>query len=171
MSSNTNQGMGSLGSVRRVFDEQSPYVLALGVLMNRLETTEQTLRELEAERTAILSEVYQLAVAESDGLGADTPSGKSGELAYRAVRAEVAMVLGVGERGVDRQLSQAELLHRAYPRVSEALADAHISYRHAEVILDAGNVIGSGDDSSTVGRRADYENAVLAFAVEETPLG
>ncbi|WP_244304839.1 DUF222 domain-containing protein [Leucobacter viscericola] len=161
MSSKTSQAMGSARSARRVFDAQSPYVLALGVLMSRLETTEQKLRVLEAERAVILSEAYQLAVAEGDGLGTDTPSGKNGELAYRAVRAEVATVLGVGERAVDRQLSQAELLHRAYPMVSQTLADAHISYRHAEVILDAGNVIGSGDDASTVARRIGYEQAVL----------
>lgn len=137
--------------------------------MSRLEEVERKIREAEAERIELLAEAFDIAALESERGVVSTPSDRSSELAYRAVRAEVSAALHQSERTTERQLDHAVTLTRRYPRTFEAYRAGALSERHTSVIADAGTVIGAGDDPDTVLRRSAYEAAVLELAVEETP--
>ena len=143
-------------------------MVALNAIVDALERNQASMRRLEAEQTRLLAEAFDLAAHENDAEG-PVPVGERAELALRAIRAELALVLQLGERAVDGRLSTAYALRRQYSRVLEALEDGEIAYRHASVIVDAGRVIGSGDDPATVFRRGAYSDAMLAAARETTP--
>jgi len=160
------------GSGGVAFDERSPHMTALKTIVDRLEAVEQRIREAEAERTALMAEAFDLAVCESDRI-ASTPQGRRAELAHRAVRAELAACLHQSEQVTERQLSHAFTLTRNYRAVFQAYRSGGISRQHTTVIMDAGAIIGSGDAApdapEVVARRAGYEEAVLAYALRETP--
>ena len=156
-------------SAESAFGSASPHVLALDHVLTQLESVEQRLRSVEAERIALLVEAFDIAALEGVNAEGGVPSGPSGELAYRAVRAELAACLQLSERAVERQLTQATDLHRHYGRVREAFAEGGLSLRHTSVIVDAGRVIGTGGDVDVVMRRSAYESAVLEVALVETP--
>ncbi|MBK0418468.1 DUF222 domain-containing protein [Leucobacter sp. CSA1] len=144
-------------------------ILALDSVVSRLESVERRIREAEADRVALLAEAFDIASAESDGADSSVPTGSGAELAYRAVRAEVAAALRMSERTAEKHLDHARTLTRHYAGVFEALRAGDLSYRHTTVICDAGAVIGSSDGPDGVIRRARYEEAVLPVAIEETP--
>lgn len=156
-------------SAESAFGSASPHVLALDHVLTRLESVERRLRAVEAERVALLVEAFDTAALEGSNGQGGTPSGPGGELAYRAVRAEVAACLQLSERAVERHFTHATDLLRNYGRVSEAFAEGELSLRHTSVIVDAGRVIGVGGGVDAVMRRAAYESAVLEVALVETP--
>lgn len=89
------------------------------------------------------------------------------ELAYRSLRAELATALHVSEYTVERELDVAHTLATRYPNTRDALGAGLIGLAHVSVICDAGVVIGSSDDA--VLKHALYEEAVLTYAVCESP--
>ncbi|XPP25686.1 MAG: DUF222 domain-containing protein [Leucobacter sp.] len=151
------------------FGPDSAHLTALDSVLDRLEAVEQRIRQAEAERIRLLAEAFDIAALESENQISSTPMGPSAELAYRAVRAEIAAALHQSEHTTERQLARAFTLTRDYPRTFDAYRDGLISERHTAVILDAGRVIGTGDTPETVLRRAAYETSVLDIAVVETP--
>lgn len=153
------------------FDAQSPHLAALGTIVSGLEETEARIRRAEADRMLLLAEALDVAALENERRIAEVPSGSRAELAYRAVRAEIATALRVSERSAERMLDRAHALTRAYPRTFEAFEEGAVSEAHARVIADAGRIIGSGDAPEQVLRRAGYEEAVLEHALVETPTG
>lgn len=160
------------GSSCKAFDAASPYTVALGSAVDRLEAIELRIRTAEAERVAVLAEIFDLTANESDRI-VSTPQGARAELAYRAARAEVAACLHQSEHVAERQLSHAYTLTRDYRAVFDAYGEGAISQQHTAVIIDAGMIIGNGagspDSLEAIVRRAEYERAVLAYAVQETP--
>lgn len=154
------------------FSSDSLTTIALDAIVTGLEQVEQTMRELDAERVRLLAEAFDLAAVEGEEAGhpeSHLVQGSRGELALRAVRAEIAAALHVSERTVERQLTHAHTLTWQYPTVLEALRDGRISARHAAVISDAGRPLGAGDDAPTVWRRGEYAEAVLEHATASTP--
>lgn len=153
------------------FGPGSVALIALNGVLNRLEAVEARIRAAEAERIVLLAEAFDVAAVESEGTRtiAAVPTGARAELAYRAVRAEVATVLHQSEHVAERQIDLAVTLTRRYRAVLAAHSDGLISERHAAVIADAGSLIGSGADPDTVLRRAAYESRVLEVAIAETP--
>lgn len=153
----------------------SPTTIALDAIVAGLDRVEQKMRQLEAERTRLLADAFDLAAIESEevrGVGeTETPVGRRGELALRAIRAEVAAVLHLSERTVDRHLDHAFTLTQQFPAVFQALRSGDISARHASVIVDAGSVIGSAGDASTRIARGEYAEEALQLAGELTPAG
>lgn len=89
------------------------------------------------------------------------------ELAYRSLRAELAAALHMSEYSIERELDTAYTVTTRYPGVHEVLGAGLISMAHVSVICDAGTVIGSADDALV--KHALYEEAVLAYAVDESP--
>lgn len=150
-------------------DVRSPYVVALDTVMSRLESVEEKLRRAEVERVMALADAFDVLTVETGTAYGSVPSGATGEIAYRALRAEIAAVTGVTERTAEQQLCHAVQLRHNYRGSCDALAEGRISYRHTTVIVDAGAIIGSRDDIDAVGRRAGYEEAVLPYAMTETP--
>lgn len=124
----------------------------------------------DAPATAVPASAAPAAAVPASAVPASAvPSGASGDLAYRSVRAELATALHVSEQTIERRMSHAYVLTAHYRDTFAALRDGLICEQHTQVIVDAGQVIGLGDSSKTVERRAAYEAAVLAIAVEETP--
>ena len=150
--------------------------VALGAIVSGLERVERNMRGLEAERARLLAEALELAAVEGEQAQstesdseAATPNNPRGELALRAIRAEIATALHLSERTVDRHLDHAFALVRRLPAVFESLRTGEVSARHASVIVDAGTVIGTMDDASTRMRRGAYAEAALDAAADATP--
>jgi hypothetical protein len=135
-----------------------PYGEALGVV----EMLERRQREMDAARVTLIAAALDQVVEAAGSSG-------SREIAYRALRAELATALGQSEHLVEQQMSLAHSLTNEYHDVHEALDHGEIAYAHARVIVDAGTVIGSGRAAETVARRAGYLHEVLATASRETP--
>lgn len=153
------------------FHPDERFAVALDSVASRLDAHERVLRAGLAARYRLLAEAFDIAAWASDTSGheASRPCGKNGELAYRAVRAELAVALNVSERTIERQLSDAQALISSYPSVLDALSAGALSEGHVQVVLKAGAVIGSTDDVYAIARRHRYAEAVLEFAVRMTP--
>lgn len=146
--------------------------VALRAIVTGLEAVERAMPELEAERVRLLTEAFDLAAIESEEVTqveTHVPLGPRGDLALRAIRAEIAVALEMSERTVDRHLAHAHTLTRKHPAVFSAFRAGELSYRHTTVICDAGDIVGSGTDVDTLIRRADFADAALEAAAGATP--
>ncbi|WP_053386373.1 HNH endonuclease signature motif containing protein [Leucobacter japonicus] len=145
----------------------SPGVSQIMWWIGRLEHQQ---RALDAARLELLNAALEAAT----GLGAahrtsDRVSGSRGsELEYRALRADLAGVLGASERSAEAQLDTAWRVQHEYLAVQEALAAGEISAAHARVIVDAGMRVGHGSEPDVVARRSAYESEVLTHARVDT---
>lgn len=132
-----------------------------------IERLEHQQRALDAARLELLNAALEAAT----GLG-EKPSRPSGtresELEYRALRADLAGVLGTSERSAEAQLDTAWRVRHDYLAVYEALAAGEITIGHARVIVDAGVRVGHGSEPAVVARRSAYEAAALEPARVET---
>ena len=144
---------------------------ALDSVVRGLETLEQQRREADAAQIRLFAEA--LALASPARFGPGTGNGGSerdqAELAYRSVRAELALATRSSEHSIERRLSHAHELTRHYPDTLERLASGAISLAHTEVIVTAGYPIGEDASALAVARRAAYESAALEHARFETP--
>lgn len=132
-----------------------------------IERLEYQQRALDAARLELLNAALEAAT----GLGEapSRPSGTRGsELEYRALRADLAGVLGASERSAEAQLDTAWRVRHDYLAVHEALAAGEITIGHARVIVDAGVRVGHGSEPAVVARRSAYEAAALDQARVET---
>ncbi|QIM18379.1 DUF222 domain-containing protein [Leucobacter coleopterorum] len=91
-----------------------------------------------------------------------------GEFAHRSLAAEIGFAVRESDRATAHKIARAITLVKHYPAVHAALGRGKISQAHANVICDAGEVIGADVDDATLARRAAYERQVLAVAQEET---
>lgn len=137
-------------------------VSALDAVVSGVEALERRRRAVDAGQVGLFAEALELVERVCGGVG-------EREIAFRSVRAELAAVLRVSERTVERRLSHAYRLNTQYPTVLERLREGALSEAHTVVIAEAGLVIGVGVDAGTVRRRAGYEAAVVEVAVGETP--
>lgn len=133
----------------------------LDELTSRLEANARSQRALDAERLRLLAEV--IAVTQS------RHEQSLREIEYRAVRAEVAVLLGISEYRVEREMSLAFTVRTNFPQVAHALESGSVDLQHVRVIVDAGQVLGVGSDADSVSRRSSYAAAVLETALRETP--
>lgn len=148
----------------------APEAAALSAVLGELEEVERRLRTTEAERLRVLAKAFDIAAAQNARQGErSVPVDAAGELALRAVRAEIAAALHLSEYAVERRLDLAQQLTVSYPRTGDAHGEGAISAAHASVVVEAGTVIGGGDNADAVARRAAYEEAVLPYAEAETP--
>ncbi|NLB46166.1 MAG: DUF222 domain-containing protein, partial [Microbacteriaceae bacterium] len=144
------------------------FVAELDSVVSRLEDVERRARALDAERMKLMAAAFDIAVLHNDEADTDDytfiPEGRSGEIAYRSIRAEIATSMRLSETTIDRKLSHAHVLTLHYPRVLDSLARGLINERHVSTILDAAEVIGFSADPEHEARRASYETAVLKVA-------
>ena len=161
---------GDMNLPRTAFGPASLLLTELDAALTRLAAIEQRIREAEADRVHELTVIFDIAAAESEDDLSTVPAGAHAELAYRAVRAEVAALTRQSERTVERQMCHAQALTRDYPDVYAAYRVGAVSEQHTAVIIDAGTVIGSIEhDPDAESRRRAYEAAVLQAAMTETP--
>lgn len=148
--------------------------------MTLLEALESEQRALDAERLRIVGGlVSKIAAPHRRAVGVAQDRGdeqreagaaaRSYEIAYRALRAELALALGMSEYRAQQLMELASRVVHEYPAVLTALRGGAINARHAEVIADAGLIIGGGATPIAVERRRAYEEAVLRVATQETP--
>lgn len=132
-------------------------------IVTRLERLEAERRRRDAEGIALIAEAMHLAER------AAARTGNAPDIHIRSLRAELAMALGLSEYQVDRRLGLAYTISENYPQTWATLEHGEISLEHAQVVVDAGLVLGSDTDTAAQGRRAGYERRVLEVAVRETP--
>src|SRR3954447_17062403 len=134
-------------------------MVALDALVSSLQAVEQTLHQMSAARDGLLALASRMALTiaeQGDGIAAS-------DLTLRSVAAELAGVLRVSDRTVQRRMADAELKVERFPAVWAAQGAGRISAGHARVIVDAGMHI---DDPEA---RAAYSARVLEFAEDESP--
>lgn len=90
------------------------------------------------------------------------------ERAYRGLRADLSAMLLESEYTTDRHLSRGFKLRAHYPQVLATLAAGEISATHANIIVDVGNILGSGDAPEVQALRDTYTARVLEYAVRMT---
>ncbi len=154
----------------RAFDRDSPHLAEINGAISSLEDVEAMARSVEVTRIATLARVARIVCDEAERQGCKGHVEES--LAYRAARADVAAVLHLSERSVDRRLSYAVLLTQSYSATLQRLRVGQIDARHAQVITDAGGIIipvGQAETPELVARRETYERKVLEIAVTTTP--
>ncbi|GAA1720365.1 hypothetical protein GCM10009809_15140 [Isoptericola hypogeus] len=110
----------------RAADEQTAANAALGrrtvalaEVLAATETAPETMLDLEVPRVAT------------------APAIRRSSVAHRALAAEVACALGIGEASASTLLSDAQVLTRRARATLDALCTGRISYRHAAVLVEA----------------------------------
>ncbi|WP_052492687.1 HNH endonuclease signature motif containing protein [Leucobacter komagatae] len=134
---------------------------SLAALTDALEENVRKQRALEADRLNLISQVVAWSQQERDT--------SRRELEYRAARAEIAALLRISEQRAEREMSLAYDLSEQYPNTAQALAAGQLDLQHVRVIVEAGYLVGAGDDEETTSRRSHFEAAVLNIALQETP--
>jgi hypothetical protein len=128
--------------------------LTVDGLVDQVVATRALVNALHAHEMSLLAAASGLVQASADPGGADLP--------MRSLSAELGAAMHVGDRTVQRQLSEASVLVEQFPATHAAVASGAISRAHASVIVDAGWHI------ADPGVRAAYEASVIAYAREET---
>lgn len=128
----------------------------LDLLVSSLIATRRGIGALQAMETQLLHAANTLALERVDASRGD------GDLALRAIAAEIAAALRISDRTVQRQLDHASTLVLQFPATHDALTAGRISRAHVQVIMEAGARL--TDD----GVRARYESAVLEVAERES---
>lgn len=132
---------------------------ALGDLVDGLVHLDAMMSSLMAARAQLLDEVRVWAELIEGATGDSTPSGR--DLAFRAVRAEVACALRIPERTVENLFGVSRMLVHSLPRTLEALRAGEIGYRHAQILVDHAADL---DDAA----RDDFERLAVPLAATST---
>jgi hypothetical protein len=90
---------------------------------------DRTIASLQALRARMLHEAAVLSGLSDDG--------ERSSLGFRSLRAELACATRVPERSTERQILESESLTLMLPATLAALTAGDISYRHAQVLIDA----------------------------------
>lgn len=138
-----------------------------------LETLERQSRAVDAHRLRIIgrlvarfSELVRVPDPDPDARPRFAPD----EMAYRALRAELAILLEVCERTAEGLMGVAYSLVHRFAESLRHLERGRISQQHARIIVDEGAIIGVDEDDPEVGeRRRGYESEALSVASETTP--
>ncbi|WP_193597320.1 HNH endonuclease signature motif containing protein [Microbacterium sp. YJN-G] len=132
---------------------------SLDAIVSSLEAVEQTLQGVLAARDGLLALASRVALSIAEENGGVEAS----DITLRNVAAELAGVLRVSDRTVQRRMADADLVVSWFPQVWAAQGAGRISAGHTRVIVDAGSHLQDPD------ARAAYAGRVLEFAVEESP--
>lgn len=135
-------------------------------VLGYLEHFESQRRGLDAARLRLIAVAVEQTVGEGAAAIIDD---RDREIAYRALRSELALALRLGEQQLESQMRLACELSRSFRATMDALEEGAIDISHARVIVDAAAVIGTGHTPDLVNRRAGYEGEVLETAMRETP--
>lgn len=126
--------------------------------LDALAETRTVLASMQAREQRLLARLETLAL---DGAGSDS-TGKSREIAWRSMAAEIAVATHQSDRTVQSMMGRATELVSKLPLTLDALECGRISLSHTRVILEHS----SGLDPEAV---AEYERLALARAESTTP--
>jgi hypothetical protein len=137
-------------------DEQ---LKTLDALVQMARDTERSIDAMQAARDGVLALASRFAMSMVEQQG----DADEADLTLRAVAAELAAVLRVSDRTVQRRMADAEVKVDRFPAVWQAQGAGRISAGHTRVIVDAGMHIEDPDD------RAAFAVRVLEFAEDTSP--
>ncbi|MEV4776372.1 HNH endonuclease signature motif containing protein [Microbacterium sp. LWH12-1.2] len=142
-----------------LMDATVEQVATLGALTDSVVEIERTISSLQAARDGLLAlgSRFALDVAQQGG------HEDFGDMALRAVAAEMGAALRVSDRTVQRRMTEASFLVEQFPSVWQAQGAGRISASHARVIVDAGAHL---DDAAD---RDAYAEQMIGFADTESP--
>ena len=118
----------------------------------RLERLEMQQRGLDATRLQLIGAAVAVAI------GNRQHSGHEREMAYRALRAELALALNRSEHQIKVQMSLAHELLNDYAKTLGVLEETIVSSAHCRIIVDAGAVIGVADTATVAERQASLDS-------------
>lgn len=145
--------------MQALLDATDSQMATLADLTASLRAAEQTLSSMLAARDGLLALAARLAIdIAQQGDHAD-----KGEMTTRAVAAEIGAAQRVGDRTIERRMSDAVWLIDRFPQVWQAQADGRITAGHVRVIVDAAAHL---EDAA---QRAAYTAEVLPIAEAESP--
>lgn len=149
-----------------VVDMNPEQVEALGAITEMLVEVDRTISQLLAVREGLLAVGSRLSmdigIAAIESAAPELTSSEAGdaiELAARAVAAEFATALRVGDRTVQRRMLDADLKVSQFPEVWRAQGAGRISAGQARVIVDAGLRLGDADRSAYAAQMIEHAQA------------
>lgn len=128
----------------------------IDVIVTSLAAARRGVAALQAMEIQLLHAANTIALER-----ADASTGR-GDIAVRAIAAEIAAAMRVSDRTVQRELDHASMLVVQFPATHDALTAGRISRAHVNVIVDAGARLHDSD------ARARYESVVLEVASRES---
>ncbi|MFE7195581.1 HNH endonuclease signature motif containing protein [Microbacterium oxydans] len=131
----------------------------LADLVASLEAAEATLSSMHAARDGMLAMAGRLAV--DIARAAEHPD--RGDMAIRAVAAEIGAAQRVSDRTVERRMADASWLVERFPAVWRAQGEGRISAAHSRVIVDAGAHLEHAAD------RQAFADEAVELAAGESP--
>ncbi|MBL3698183.1 HNH endonuclease signature motif containing protein [Leucobacter luti] len=120
-------------------------------------------RRLRGRADAELLELFAEALDATVGAA----PGPESQLAFRALRLEMALAAGLGEQATERLLDTAWSVTAQYRATLHTLRSGEVLLEHVHVIVASGSVLVTGRPDEAR-RRAAYEREVLEYAREET---
>lgn len=142
-----------------MLDATDSQMAMLGDLVTTLEAIEATVSGMQAARDGLLALAARLAIdIAQQGRHPD-----QGDMALRAVAAEIGAAQRVSDRTIERRMTEASWLVEEFPSVWAAQGAGRITAAHSRVIVDAGAHL---DDAAD---RASYAAAAIEVAATESP--
>lgn len=142
-----------------LLDATDTQMAMLADLVVSLEAAEATLSSMHAARDGMLAMAGRLAV--DIARAAEHPD--RGDMAIRAVAAEIGAAQRVSDRTVERRMADASWLVERFPAVWWAQGEGRISAAHSRVIVDAGAHLEHAAD------RQAFADEAVELAAGESP--
>jgi len=142
-----------------LLDATDTQMAMLADLVASLEAAEATLSSMHAARDGMLAMAGRLAV--DIARAAEHPD--RGDIAIRAVAAEIGAAQRVSDRTVERRMADASWLVERFPAVWRAQGEGRISAAHSRVIVDAGAHLEHAGD------RQAFADEAVELAAGESP--
>ncbi|WP_396657466.1 DUF222 domain-containing protein [Microbacterium oxydans] len=142
-----------------LLDATDTQMAMLADLVASLEAAEATLSSMHAARDGMLAMAGRLAV--DIARAAEHPD--RGDMAIRAVAAEIGAAQRVSDRTVERRMADASWLVERFPAVWRAQGEGRISAAHSRVIVDAGAHLEHAAD------RQAFADEAVELAAGESP--
>lgn len=142
-----------------LLDATDTQMAMLADLVASLEAAEATLSSMHAARDGMLAMAGRLAV--DIARAAEHPD--RGDMAIRAVAAEIGAAQRVSDRTVERRMADASWVVERFPAVWRAQGEGRISAAHSRVIVDAGAHLEHAAD------RQAFADEAVELAAGESP--
>jgi hypothetical protein len=138
-----------------------PMLEALGEIVDEVVEKQKAIAALQAEQAVLIDRARQWAETTAGITGSDRGGWSPEVIAHKTVVTELAVALRLPERTVERLVAESRSLVHELPATRQSLADGHISYRHAQKLVEHAW-------SLPVEARHHFEDAVLPAAEKLT---
>ena len=136
----------------------------MGELIDDVVEADRAVARAAADRAALIDQARSWSEATASLMPSDASQvhrWSAAHVARRSLVSELAAALRLPERTTENLIEESRSLLRELPATMTALTDGHISYSHAQVMIDHAN-------SLPIEARRPFEEAALPFAVTLT---